>query len=304
MNFAPRISRAAKWIGAHVSTAGGIDKAVLNARIIGANAFQLYVRSQRRWESKPTPSDVQERFIQECKTQGYTSDHIIVHGSYLINLANPDPEKYDKSYNGFLNEIQRTHALGLKLYNFHPGSTTGDCVVDEGCTSIAKAINKVHKEVPEVICVMEIMAGDGNIIGGKYSHLKKIIELVEDKTRVGVCLDTCHMFAAGYDIRTTDAWTQSMKQFEGTIGLQYLRGMHLNDSKGDIGCHKDRHENLGKGYINWEAFKAIVRDPRTNGIPLVLETPVPNDDKDKQIYTNEIAALYNFYKEMGSEDPK
>jgi AP endonuclease-1 len=304
MIFAPRVLGAAKWVGAHVSTAGGIDKAVLNARIIGANAFQIFVRSQRRWDCKPTPPDVKERFIQECKAHGYSSDHILVHGSYLVNLANPDPEKHAKSYEGFLDEIQRTHALGLKLYNFHPGSTTGNCSVDEGCSSIARSINKVHKEVPEVVCVLEIMAGGGNAIGGDYAHLKDIIEQVKDKTRVGVCLDTCHMFAAGYDIRTTEAWDRTMKEFDNTIGLKYLRGMHLNDSKTGIGSHRDRHENLGKGFIGWDAFKGIVRDPRTNGIPMVLETPVPKDDEDKEIYTGEVAALYKYYKDVDEKDSR
>lgn len=302
MIFAPRVLGAAKWIGAHVSTAGGIDKAVLNARIIGANAFQIFVRSQRRWDCKPTPLDVKERFIQECKAHGYSSDHILVHGSYLVNLANPDPEKHAKSYEGFLDEIQRTHALGLKLYNFHPGSTTGNCSADEGCSSIARSINKVHEEVPEVVCVLEIMAGGGNAIGGGYAHLKDIIEQVKDKTRVGVCLDTCHMFAAGYDIRTTEAWNRTIKEFDNTIGLKYLRGMHLNDSKTDIGSHRDRHENLGKGFIGWDAFKVIVRDPRTKGIPMVLETPVPKDDEDKKIYTGEVAALYKYYEDVDEKD--
>ncbi|KAI9282932.1 xylose isomerase-like protein [Umbelopsis sp. AD052] len=304
MLFAPRVLGAAKWIGAHVSTAGGIDKAVLNARIIGANAFQIFVRSQRRWECPPTPSDVQERFIHECQKHGYSSDHILVHGSYLVNLANPDSEKRAKSYTGFLDEIQRTHALGLKLYNFHPGSTTGNCSVEEGCTSIARSINKVHNEVPEVVCVLEIMAGGGKAIGGDYAHLKSIIDQVKDKTRVGVCLDTCHMFAAGYDIRTPYAWNLAIKEFDTTIGLKYLRGMHLNDSKTDIGSHRDRHENLGKGFIGLDAFKSIIRDPRTNGIPMVLETPVPKDDDDKEVYTGEIAALYNFYKDAGVNDFK
>jgi AP endonuclease-1 len=296
MTFPPRVLDSAKRIGGHVSTAKGIYNAVLNARLIGANAFQIFVRSQRKWESKPTPDDVRERFIEECKTHGYTADHILVHGSYLMNLAHPDPEKYSKSYAALLDEVKRTEALGLKLYNFHPGSTTGQCSVAEGCSSIAKAINKVHKDVPNVVCVVEIMAGGGNTIGGDFKHLKDIIEQVENKSRVGVCLDTCHMFAAGYDIRSVEAWKATMKAFEQTIGLKYLRAMHLNDSKTDIGSHRDRHENLGKGFIKWDAFSAIVNDPRTDYIPMVLETPVPKEDDKQQIYTAEIAELYRLAK--------
>lgn len=296
MTFAPRIIGSVKKIGAHVSTAGGIDNAVLNARLIGANAFQIFVRSQRRWESQPMLPAVKSRFIQECKAHGYSADNVIVHGSYLINLANPDLQKYEKSYQGFVDEIQRTHDLGLKLYNFHPGSTTGACSIDDGCASIAKAINKVHLQVPEVVCVVEIMAGGGQTIGGDYAHLKNIIEKVEVKSRIGVCLDTCHMFAAGYDIRSKDTWNKAMMEFEKIVGLKYLRAMHLNDSKTDIGSHKDRHENLGKGFINWDAFRAIVSDTRTNGIPMVLETPVAKEDKEKQIYSDEIAQLYSFCK--------
>ncbi|GAB5593180.1 DNA-(apurinic or apyrimidinic site) lyase [Umbelopsis nana] len=303
MTFAPRLIGAVKRIGAHVSTAGGIDNAVLNARAIGANAFQIFVRSQRRWECKPTPADVRDRFIQECKTHGYTADDVLVHGSYLINLANPDADKWEKSYLGFLDEIQRTHDLGLKLYNFHPGSTRGSCSIEDGCASIAMAINRVHKQVPSVVCVIEIMAGGGQIVGGKYAHLKSIISNVEDKSRLGVCLDTCHMFAAGYDIRSDDAWNKSLDEFDKVVGLKYLKAMHLNDSKTDIGSHRDRHENIGKGFIKTDAFKAIIRDPRTNGIPMVLETPVPIDDEDKNVYAEEIAQLYSFCKN-GQEKAK
>ncbi|KAJ2957541.1 hypothetical protein NQZ79_g6772 [Umbelopsis isabellina] len=296
MTFPSRALDSAKKIGGHVSTAKGIYNAVLNARLIGANAFQIFVRSQRKWESKPTPKDVRERFIQDCKTHGYTADHILVHGSYLMNLAHPDPDKYNKSYEALLDEIKRTEALGLKLYNFHPGSTTGQCSVEDGCSSIAKAINQVHKDVSNVVCVIEIMAGGGNTIGGDYKHLKDIIDQVENKSRVGVCLDTCHMFAAGYDIRTAETWKSAMNEFEQIVGLKYLRAMHLNDSKTDIGSHRDRHENLGKGFIKWDAFSAIVNDPRTDGIPMVLETPVPKEDDKQEIYTAEIAELYRLIK--------
>ncbi|KAG2171410.1 hypothetical protein INT43_009071 [Umbelopsis isabellina] len=302
MTFPSRVVDSAKKIGGHVSTAKGIYNAILNARLIGANAFQIFVRSQRKWESKPTPKDVQERFIQDCKKHRYTADDILVHGSYLINLANPDPEKYSKSYEGLLDEVKRTEALGLKLYNFHPGSTTGQSSVEEGCLSIAQAINQVHKDVPNVICVIEIMAGGGNTIGGDYKHLKNIIDQVKNKSRVGVCLDTCHMFAAGYDIRTADAWKDAMNEFEQTVGLKYLRAMHLNDSKTDLGSHRDRHENLGKGFIKWDAFSAIVNDPRTDGIPMVLETPVPKEDDKQEIYTTEIAELYRLIKK-GKKQP-
>lgn len=301
MTFPLRAVDSIKKIGAHVSTAKGIYNAVLNARLIGANAFQIFVRSQRKWESKPTPKDVQQRFIQDCKTHRYTADDIIVHGSYLMNLANPDPEKYSKSYEALLDEVKRTEALGLKLYNFHPGSTTGQCSVAEGCSSIAKAINQVHKHVPKVVCVIEIMAGGGNTIGGDYKHLKDIIDHVEDKARVGVCLDTCHMFAAGYDIRTSGAWKVTMNEFEKIVGLKYLRAMHLNDSKTDIGSHRDRHENLGKGFIKWDAFSAIVNDPRTDGIPMVLETPMPKEDDNQETYTTEIAELYRLINKKGKK---
>ncbi|KAG7090059.1 hypothetical protein E1B28_011676 [Marasmius oreades] len=270
------IRTASLWkVGAHVSAAGGVENSVLNAAKIGANSFALFLKSQRKWVSPPLTDSSILLFKERMKQLSYDPKHILPHGSYLINLGNPDQDKREKSYECFLDDLKRCDQLGLLLYNFHPGSTLGLVPVSTSITHIAESINRVHKDTPgsKVIAVIENMAGAGNVIGGDFAHLGQIIDQVEDKARVGVCLDTCHMFAAGYDVRTKEGWDTMMHKFDTDVGLNYLRGMHLNDSKTPCGSNKDRHDNIGMGHLKLQTFRHILIDPRVQDIPLVLETP-------------------------------
>ncbi|WVQ83456.1 hypothetical protein IAT38_005597 [Cryptococcus sp. DSM 104549] len=288
-------------LGAHVSMAGGPATALLRAGLAGANGLALFMKSQRQWKSKPFEDDVIQKFKDLMKSKedggmGYGPESILVHGSYLINLGNPDPAKWATSYECFKDDIYRCHQLGIKLYNWHPGSTVGACTKEESFALIAKAINKVHEEVPEVITVIENMANAGsNIVGTAFSDIASIISQVTDKTRVRVCIDTCHTFAAGYDIRTPEGYRAVMDKFDQEVGNGYLAGVHLNDSKAELGANKDLHENIGLGKIGLTAFRALMRDPLMSGIPLVLETPgaeSPIASEHLAIWTREIALLY------------
>ncbi|KAF7313181.1 AP-endonuc-2 domain-containing protein [Mycena kentingensis (nom. inval.)] len=291
-----------KWkVGAHVSAAGGVDKAIANAASIGANAFALFVKSQRKWTSPPLSDATIASFKSKMAEYGYDPAHILPHGSYLINLGNPDETKRQKSYECFLDDLKRCEALGLLLYNFHPGSTVGEATTDESIAHIARCINDAHGETNNVVVVIENMAGAGNIIGGDFAHLGKIIELVENKSRVGVCLDTCHMFAAGYDLRTAEGWDKIVADFDKQVGFKYLRGMHLNDSKTELGSKKDRHENIGLGHIGVRGFHHIVNDTRFQNIPLVLETPSGDEKKPGEVWAVEIGELHRLSGSGGSD---
>ncbi|KAG5637637.1 hypothetical protein H0H81_003862 [Sphagnurus paluster] len=239
-----RISSAWK-VGAHVSAAGGVENAILNAAKIGGNAFALFLKSQRKWTSPPLTAESISSFKARMEQYEYPSSLVLPHGSYLINLGNIDVAKREKSYECFLDDLKRCEQLGLTLYNFHPGSTVGATTTEKSISLIAECINRAHKETEMVTAVLENMAGAGNVVGGDFAHLAAIIAQVEDKTRVGVCLDTCHMFAAGYDIRKKEDWDATLKKFDDQIGLSYLRGMHLNDSKTPHNSKKDRHESIG-----------------------------------------------------------
>lgn len=263
-----------KWVGAHVSMGGGLERAVVRAASIGANAFALDTRSKRQWESKPIEVDTADKFKQACKDYGFGPEHILPHGSYLINLASADPALLIKSYNAFVDELRRCEILGIRLYNFHPGSTCGKCPPEESMDRIAEQINKAHTETNSVVVVLENMAGAGGSVGHKFEYLRHIIDKVKDKARVGVCLDTCHLFAGGYDVSSPEAFEQVMTEFDEVVGLQYLRGMHVNDSKAALGSKKDRHENVAKGLIGKDCFSFLMNDDRFNGIPLIMETPV------------------------------
>ncbi|WWC68894.1 uncharacterized protein I206_102830 [Kwoniella pini CBS 10737] len=295
-------------LGAHTSIAGGPAGALLRAGKAGANGLALFTKSQRKWASNPYEPEAIERFrdLMKPKEQGglgYPPESILVHGSYLINLGNPDETKWNTSYECFKDDVYRCHQLGIKLYNWHPGSTVGACTKEESFASIAKAINRVHKEVPEVVTVIENMANAGsNIVGTAFSELASIIALVEDKSRVRVCLDTCHLFASGYDLRTEETYAETMKKFDEEVGNGYLGGMHLNDSKADLAGNKDLHENIGLGKIGLTGFRCIMRDPLMSGIPLVLETPAPEkalETGDFAIWMREIKLLYEI---QGIED--
>ncbi|EPQ57706.1 AP endonuclease [Gloeophyllum trabeum ATCC 11539] len=275
-DFAPR--PVSDWkLGAHVSAAGGVENTLVNAARIRANSFALFLKSQRKWTGPALTEESIAKFKLRLGSLGYSPQDILPHGSYLINLGNPDEGKRVKAYECFLEELQRCEELGLLLYNFHPGSTVGAVPMDTSLGYIAECLNRAHKETKSVVTVIENMAGAGNVIGSAFSDLGGIIKQVKDKSRVGVCLDTCHMFAAGYDIRTKDGWRAMMDEFDAEVGMQFLRGMHLNDSKCDLGSMKDRHENIGLGFLGLRTFHHILTDPRTRGLPLVMETPQYDD---------------------------
>lgn len=280
-----------KFVGAHVSASGGVDKSVNNSINIAGMAFSMFLKPSRGWNAPPLKETTVDLFKKNCEANEIDyCKFCIPHGSYLINLGNPDEEKRSKMYIAFEDELKRCDALGIKLYNFHPGSTVGQCTKEESIEFISECINKAHQQTQSVITVLENCA-ESKCVGYRFKELAEIIDKVKDKSRVGVCLDTCHLFAAGYDVRTNESFNKVMIEFEDTIGLKYLKAMHLNDSKGPFKSGLDRHENLGKGNIGMECFKFIMNDSRFNDIPLILETPDPNNDD--RIYKKEIAALYD-----------
>lgn len=288
----PEMERMGRFVGAHVSAAGGLYNAFINSKKIGGSAMALFLKSQRQWAAKPLEEETIVKFKDTCKELGFDMTKVLPHGSYLVNLGNPDDEKREKSYEAFLDELTRCDQLGIKLYNFHPGSTVGACSVEESIKHIADCINKAIKATSEVTVVIENMAGQGNVIGGKFEHLRDIIQLVEDKSRIGICLDTCHTFAAGYDLRSAKAYQKTMDQFEQIVGFKYLKAMHLNDSMTPHASGKDRHECIGKGHLGIEAFKNIMNDERLLGIPMVLETPL-HPTLGEAHYMEEIKLLYS-----------
>lgn len=277
-----------KYIGAHVSASGGVYKAVANAVAIGANAFALFTKNQMRWTDTPLAEKDIEKFKEECNKHGFSPYQILPHDSYLINLGSPKADGLQKSREAFLDEMNRCEQLGLVYLNFHPGSTLKEVSVDECIKTIAESINIALDKTNGVTAVIENTAGQGSNLGYEFEHLAAIIDKVEDKSRVGVCIDTAHSFAAGYDISTEDGFKDVFERFNEVVGFNYLKGMHINDSKKGLGSHVDRHESIGKGVIGITPFKMIMQDDRFNGIPLVLETP------DTAIWAEEIAMLRSF----------
>ena len=263
-----------KLIGAHVSAAGGVENAPGNAVAIGATAFALFTKNQKRWTAPPLSDESIAAFAAKTAECGFTSDAILPHDGYLINLAHPDPEKLEKSRESFLDEMGRCEALGLRLLNFHLGSAL-DKDFAAASARVSESINIALDATESVVAVIENTAGQGNNIGFRFEQIAEIIDGVDDKSRVGVCIDTCHAFAAGYDLRSKEAFDAFLSEFDAVVGLDKLRGMHLNDSKNPLGSRVDRHESLGSGTIGWAAFEAIAADRRLDGIPLILETPNP-----------------------------
>lgn len=280
------------FVGAHVSASGGPQTAIPRIRSIGGSAFALFLKNQRQWNAPALKSEDVEKFKKLVSESSLDRHHIIPHGSYLINLASPDPNTFERGFESFLDDLQRCHKLDIPFYNIHPGSTVGKCSAAESIGKIASAINDAHAAVPEVCILLETMAGQGNTIGSTFEELGSIIDKVKDKSRVGVCLDTCHIFAAGYDIRTRKSYETTMSKFDEILGFKYLKAVHLNDSKTELGSGKDRHENIGKGHIGLDAFSFLVNDPRFRNVPLILETP-----EDAQLgldsYAREIQLLYS-----------
>ena len=276
-----------KFVGAHVSASGGVYNAPLNAREIGAKAFALFTKNQRQWKAKPLDEKTIEKFKQNLAEVGILPKHVLPHDSYLINLGHPEEEKLQKSLDAFIDEVQRCEQLGLDKLNFHPGSHLKKLSEEECLDRIAESMNKTFEVTEGVTLVIENTAGQGTNLGYKFEHLAYLIDKSIDKSRVGVCIDTCHMFTAGYDIRTREAYDATWKAFDDIIGYEYLKGMHINDSKPDLGSRVDRHESIGKGKIGLDAFRFIMNDPHMDDIPLILETI------DESIWAEEIKLLYS-----------
>ncbi len=276
-----------KYIGAHVSTSKGVASSPILASQIGARAFAIFTRSPSRWRSPAISEADAQTFKQNCIDYGYTPDVILPHDSFLINLGSPDAAKLAMSREAFLDEFRRCEQLGLTMLNFHPGSHLNEMDEDDCLKRIAESINLTLDKTEGVTAVIESTAGQGSNLGYRFEHLARIIELTEDKSRVGVCVDTCHSLAAGYDFTTPETYDVSWREFGDIVGFNYLRGMHLNDSIKGIGSRVDRHAPLGHGELGLEFFKLLMRDPRMDNIPLILETP------DEELWGEEIAWLYS-----------
>ena len=280
-----------KYFGAHVSASGGADNAPANAHAIGATAFALFTKNQRQWVAKPLTAGEIDAFRKACDTYGYRPEQILPHDSYLINLGHPEKEALEKSRAAFLDEMQRCELLGLDRLNFHPGSHLQKITEEESLDRIAESINIALDKTRGVTAVIENTAGQGSNLGFRFEHLRYLIDRVEDKSRVGVCIDTCHAFAAGYDLRTAEACDATFAELDHVVGFGYLKGMHLNDAMKILGSRVDRHMPLGEGMIGMECFRYIARDERFDGIPLILETP------DETRWSEEIARLKAFAEE-------
>ena len=290
-----------KFVGAHVSASGGVDNAPLNAMAIGAKAFAVFTKNQRQWVAKPLETKTIDAFQKNLEASGILPKHVLPHDSYLINLGHPEVEKLEKSREAFIDELERCRILGLEKLNFHPGSHLvkipkkdpeySDKLMQAELHCLDVIVESMNRAIEatkdsNVKLVIENTAGQGSNLGYKFDHLGYIIERIEDKSRVGICLDTCHTFTAGYDLRTREAYDKTMDEFDRIVGSKYLMGMHINDSKPPLGSRVDRHQSLGLGEIGWDAFKFIMNDSRMDDIPLVLETI------DESIWAEEIKALY------------
>lgn len=276
-----------KYIGAHVSASGGVENAPINANNIGAKAFALFTKNQKQWFSKPLTKENIIGFKENCDKFGYTAEHIMPHDSYLINLGNPVPENLKKSRSAFLDEMRRCEQLGITLLNFHPGSHLKQFSEEECLDKIAESINLTLDKTNGVTAVIENTAGQGTNMGYKFEHLAHMIDKVEDKSRIGVCLDTCHTYTAGYDIKSEEGYKKTFKEFERIVGFKYLKGIHLNDSKKELASRVDRHDSIGKGLLGEEVFKRLMNDPRFDDMPIILETP------DDGLWEEEIRWLYS-----------
>ena len=276
-----------KYVGAHVSASGGVENAPVNAHTIGAKAFALFTKNQRQWFSKPLTGKSIALFRENCEKYGYEPHQILPHDSYLINLGHPEKGPLEKSRTAFLDEMHRCEQLGLDRLNFHPGSHLKKIPEEVCLNTIAESINLALEKTMGVTAVIENTAGQGTNLGFRFEQLAAIIDRVEDKSRVGVCIDTCHAYTSGYDIKTEAGFRKTFEDFDRIVGFQYLKGMHLNDSKKELGSRVDRHDSIGKGFIGLDAFRRIMNDPRFDDIPLILETPAPD------LWPQEIELLYS-----------
>lgn len=276
-----------KYIGAHVSTSGGVENAPINAHAIGAKAFALFTKNQRQWFSRSLTKENIQRFKENIKKFNFDMDYVMPHDSYLINLGHPERSALSKSQKSFFDEMHRCELLGISMLNFHPGSHLGKISEEECLRTIAESVNTVLDKTRGVTAVIENTAGQGSNVGYRFEHLRTIIDLVEDKSRIGVCLDTCHTFVAGYDIKSEEGFEKTFLEFDDIVGFNYLKGMHLNDAKKEYSSRVDRHASIGKGFLGLDPFRRLVNDPRFDNIPLILETP------DEDIWKDEIELLYS-----------
>lgn len=279
-----------KYAGAHISASGGVENAPLNAHEIGAKAFAFFTKNQRQWVAPPLTQKSITAFRDNCEKLGYKPFQILPHDSYLINLGNPDPESLGRSRYSFNDEMKRCELLGLDRLNFHPGSHLGKITEEQCLDLIAESVNIALSKTSGVIAVIENTAGQGTNLGYRFEHLKHIIDGVNDKSRIGVCIDTCHAFTSGYDLTTAEGFKKVFDEFERIVGFKYLRGMHLNESKKAFGTRVDRHDNLHKGELGDEVFRLIMNDPRFDNMPLILETP------EESLWAEEITYLYSLQK--------
>lgn len=276
-----------KYIGPHVSATGGVENAPLNAMAVGATAFALFTKNQRQWVSPPLSAKSIDAFKANCEKSGITPDFILPHDSYLINLGQPEEEALQKSRNAFFDEMKRCEQLGLNMLNFHPGSHLNKISLEDCLRRIAESINMALDQTHNVTAVIENTAGQGSNVGFSFQHIAFIIDKIEDKGRVGVCIDTCHTYSAGYDLKTEEGYQQTWKEFDETIGAHYLRAVHLNDTKKPFASHVDRHDSIGKGLLGMDFFQRFMRDPRFDDMPLILETP------DETLWAEEIKLLHS-----------
>lgn len=286
-----------KHIGAHVSTSGGVACAPVTAASLGMKAFALFTRNPSRWKSAPISDTVAAQFRENCSTNGFDPSVILPHDSYLINLGSPDRQKLHMSIDAFVDELNRCRQLGLTMLNFHPGSHLNQISETECLARIARSINDALAETSGVTAVIESTAGQGSNLGWRFEHIAEIIDQVDDKSRVGVCIDTCHTFAAGYDLASEQGYAQTWSEFDRLIGAAYLKGIHLNDSKKGVGSHVDRHAPIGRGALGVHFFEMLMRDPRTDNIPVILETP------DESLWAREVAWLYALADNPGAAAP-
>ncbi len=268
--------------------AGGVYHAPENAHHLGATAFALFTRNQRQWTAKPYPQEDIDAFKKNLTLYGYAPRHILPHAGYLINLGNPDPVKRERSFGALLDEIGRCSQLGLTMLNLHPGSSLKLISVDECIGLIADSINAALAQTKGVSLVLENTAGQGSNLGRTFEELAAIMEQVEDPSRIGVCFDTCHAYAAGYALDTNEEVRETFDAFDRIIGMHYLRGLHLNGSKHGRGSRKDRHASLGEGLLPMTVMEYIMKDARFDDLPLILETT------DEERWASEITQLYQY----------
>lgn len=279
-----------KFIGPHVSAAGGVENAPINAAEVGANAFALFTKNQRQWKSAMLSEKSIAAFKENCEKYGFNPAHILPHDSYLINLGHPEKENLQKSREAFLDEMQRCELLGLQMLNFHPGSHLNQISMEECLETIAESINFVLDKTDGVTAVIENTAGQGSNVGFQFEQIAHIIHKVEDKNRVGVCIDTCHIYSAGYDIKTEKGYATTFQLFDEIIGAEYLKAIHLNDTKKTYASKVDRHDSIGKGFLGVDFFKRLMQDDRFDNMPLILETP------DENLWKSEIEMLRGWEK--------